>query len=152
MNIRKANVNDVANMQVLINKYADKGELLPRSLNQLYENIRDFIVVEIDGTIIGTCALHICWSDLAEVKGLVVDKPYQKKGYGRALVETCINEARELGIYRVFALTYRPEFFKKLGFYDIDKSQLPQKVWTECINCVKFPNCGEFAVMLDIEK
>ncbi|WP_319586254.1 N-acetyltransferase [uncultured Desulfobulbus sp.] len=151
MEIRKANVKDVPEMQALINQYADKGELLPRSLNQLYENLREFILMEEDGRIIGTCALHICWGDLAEIKALVVDESYQRKGYGRSLVQVCMNEALELGISKVFALTYKPEFFKKIGYSDIDKSELPQKVWTECIHCVKFPNCGESAVIRDLE-
>ena len=151
MKIRKASIGDVPVMQSLINQYADKGELLPRSLNQLYENIREFILLEDEGEVVGTCALHICWGDLAEVKALVVDESYQGKGYGRMLVQACMDESRSLGVFKVFALTYKPEFFKKIGFLDIDKSQLPQKVWTECINCVKFPNCGESAVIRDIE-
>ncbi|MHB1456149.1 MAG: N-acetyltransferase [Armatimonadota bacterium] len=151
MLIRNANVKDVPEMQNLINQYADKGELLPRSLNQLYENLREFILMEDEGRIIGTCALHICWGDLAEIKALVVDESHQGKGYGRTLVQTCMDEARELGIEKVFALTYKPEFFKKIGYRDIDKSELPQKVWTECIHCVKFPNCGESAVILKLE-
>ncbi|MHB0998685.1 MAG: N-acetyltransferase [Armatimonadota bacterium] len=151
MLIRKASVRDVPEMQALINTYADRGDLLPRSLNQLYENIREFLLLEEDSKIIGTCALHINWADLAEVKALVVDEAYQGKGLGKMLVQACTDEAKELGISRLFALTYRPEFFKKIGFSDIDKSQLPQKVWTECINCVKFPNCGESAVIRDIE-
>lgn len=147
LNIRKPTVNDVIRMQSLINQYAERGKLLPRSLNQLYETIRDFVVLEIDGKIVGTCALHICWGDLSEIKALVVDEAYQRQGYGRALVEACLKESSDLGVFRVFALTYKPEFFRKLGFQDIDKSQLPQKVWTECINCVKFPNCGETALL-----
>lgn len=137
-------------MQKLINSFADRGELLPRSLNQLYEDIRDFIVAEEDGRIVGTCALHINWVDLAEVKALVVAGDLQGKGLGRKLVQTCLDDARELGIARVFALTYKPDFFKKLGFRDVDKSKLPHKVWTECIHCVKFPDCGEMAVICDL--
>lgn len=151
MLIRKAKVKDVPEMQALINQYADKGELLPRSLNQLYENLREFILMEDDGCIIGTCALHICWGDLAEIKALVINECNQGKGHGRTLVQFCMDEARELGIEKVFALTYKPEFFKKIGYRDIDKSELPQKVWTECINCVKFPNCGESAVIRELE-
>ena len=151
MLIRKANVRDVPEMQALINTYAERGDLLPRSLNQLYENIREFLLLEDESKIIGTCALHINWADLAEVKALVVDEAYQGRGLGRMLVQACTDEAKELGITRLFALTYRPEFFKKIGFSDIDKSQLPQKVWTECINCVKFPNCGESALIRDLD-
>lgn len=151
MHIRKAKTSDVAEMQRLINSFADRGELLPRSLNQLYEDIRDFIVLEDEGRIVGTCALHVNWGDLAEVKSLTVDSHLQGQGMGRQLVEWCLAEAKELGISRVFALTYKPEFFRKLGFRIIDKSELPHKVWSECINCVKFPDCGEIAVARDLE-
>lgn len=148
--IRKARISDVPEMQTLINTYADRGELLPRSLNQLYEDIRDYVIAEEDNRIIGTCALHVNWGDLAEVKALVVDESFQGQGLGKRLVETCLSEARELGVTRIFALTYKPGFFIKLGFREVDKSELPQKVWSECINCVKFPNCGEVAVMCEI--
>jgi amino-acid N-acetyltransferase len=150
MVIRKATIHDVADMQKLINLYADRGDLLPRSLNQLYEDIRDFLILEEDGSILGTCALHINWGDLAEVKALVVDESLQGKGMGRELVEKCIEEALALGISRIFALTYKPAFFLKLGFREVDKAQLPQKVWNECIHCVKFPDCGEVAVIREL--
>lgn len=150
MIIRKAVISDVPEMQKLINFFAERGELLPRSLNQIYEDIRDFFVAEEAGRIIGTCALHVNWGDLAEVKALVVDEEFHGKGLGRQLVQACTDEARTLGVSRVFALTYRPDFFKKLGFRDVDKSELPHKVWSECINCVKFPDCGETAVIREI--
>jgi len=150
MLIRKATIRDVPEMQKLINLSAERGELLPRSLNQLYEEIRDFFLVEEAGRIIGTCALHVNWGDLAEVKSLVVDEGFQSKGLGKQLVQTCLDEARSLGVSRVFALTYKPDFFHRLGFRSIDKSELPQKVWTECIHCVKFPDCGEVAVICDV--
>lgn len=150
MQLRKARISDVEEMQALINSFAERGELLPRSLSQLYESIRDFFVLVKDGHIVGTCALHIAWSDLAEIRSLTVDPEIQGQGFGRQLVEACLNEARELGICRVFALTYKPEFFYKLGFRNIDKSELPHKVWSDCINCPKFPNCGEVAVATDL--
>jgi amino-acid N-acetyltransferase len=150
LHIRKATIRDVAEMQKLINLFADRGDLLPRSLNQIYEDIRDFYIADGNGRIIGTCALHVNWGDLAEVKALVVDEEFQGKGLGKRLVRSCLDEAGSLGISRVFALTYRPDFFARLGFRHIDKSDLPQKVWTECIHCVKFPDCGEVAVICDI--
>ena len=150
MIIRKARIGDVPEMQKLINSFADRGELLPRSLSQLYEGIRDFFVVEEDGRIVGSSALHVNWDDLAEVKSLVVDEGFQGKGLGKQLVQACLDEARDLGVTRIFALTYKPDFFKGLGFQDVEKSELPQKVWTECINCVKFPDCGETAVILEL--
>ena len=150
MLIRKARTGDVPDMQKLINSFADRGELLPRSLNQLYEDIRDFFVAEVEGRLIGACALHVNWGDLAEVKALVVDEEFQGKGLGKQLVQTCLDEARALGISRVFALTYKPDFFRRLGFQSIDKAELPHKVWSECIHCVKFPDCGEIAVIREL--
>ena len=151
MRIRKATIQDVAEMQELINSFADNGELLPRSLNMLYEDLRDFILVEEEGRIVGTCALHINWEDLAEIKALTIAIPLQGKGLGRQVVEACLDEARVLGVTRVFALTYQPEFFKRIGFHEIEKAELPHKVWNECINCVKFPNCGEVAVIRSVD-
>jgi len=147
--IRKATIHDVPEMQRLINFFADRGDLLPRSLNELYENLRDFFIVEDNRRVVGTCALHVNWGDLAEIKALVVDESYQGQGVGKQLVKACLDDARQLGISRVFALTFKPEFFLKLGFRNIDKSDLPHKVWSECIHCVKFPDCGEVAVIYD---
>lgn len=124
--------------------------MLPRPLSELYEGMRDFIVCEDNGKILGACALHIVWEDLAEVRSLAVDKGYQKLGIGKTLVRRCLKEAKELGLKRVFALTYNPEFFKKLGFVDIDKSSLPQKIWGDCLRCHKFPECDENAVIINL--
>lgn len=124
--------------------------MLPRALSTIYENIRDFYVVEQDGSIVGCCALHVTWGDLAEVKSLAVDESTQGSGYGRVLVEKCLEDARELGIPKVFALTYVPDFFERVGFARVDKGTLPQKIWSECINCPKFPDCGEEAVAIEL--
>jgi len=152
MVIRKATIHDVPEMQKIINLFAERGDLLPRSLNQLYENVRDFLVLEEDGRILGTCALHVNWGDLAEVMALTVDESCQGKGFGTEFVTKCLDEALGLGISRVFALTYKPDFFAKLGFRLIDKALLPHKVWTECIQCVKFPDCGEVAVIRELSE
>ncbi|MCX6343835.1 MAG: N-acetyltransferase [Armatimonadetes bacterium] len=148
--IRKARIPDVTEIQRLVNYFADKNAMLPRSLNTIYENLRDFYVLEQDSQIVGCCALHVTWGDLAEVKSLAVDEYAQGKQLGRQLVEACLNDAREMGIPKVFALTYVPEFFEKLGFHGVDKSTLPHKIWSECINCHKFPDCGEEAVEKDL--
>lgn len=148
--IRKARISDAIALQKLINEFADRGDMLHRSLNDLYENIRDYYVVELDGRLVGSCALHISWGDLAEIKALVVADDAQGKGFGRELLERCLLEAEELGIPRVFALTYKPEFFEKSGFIRTDKSHLPHKIWSECINCPKFPDCGEEALVRDV--
>jgi amino-acid N-acetyltransferase len=148
--IRKAKISDLRQVHKLINEYAKKEEMIPRSLSELYEDVRDFIVCEYDGNIRGVCALHIMWEDLAEIRSLAVAKEYQKMGMGRILVKQCLKEAKILGLQKVFALTYHPEFFRKLGFADIDKSGLPQKIWGDCLRCPRFPECDEFAVIIEI--
>lgn len=148
MEIRKANVGDAAAIQKIVNGFADRGEMLHRSLSELYENIRDYFVADKDGEVIGCCALHVSWEDLAEVKSLAVAEDYQGEGLGRKLVERCLEEAREIGVRKVFALTYKPKFFESLGFRLIDKNDLPRKIWTECINCPKYPDCGEEALLI----
>ncbi len=138
-------------MHRMINCFADKGEMLPRPLSELYENIRDFFVIRQDDKVIACAALHISWSDLAEVKSLAVAEGSQEQGIGARLVEACLNEAKELGIPTVFCLTYRPPFFEKSGFSQIDKMELPRKIWTECYRCPKFPDCDEVALIYHFE-
>ncbi len=146
--VRKARLDDVKPIQALINGYAKVHRLLPRSLNYLYDNIRDFWVVENKGkTIIACCALHVVWDDLAEIKSLVVKKNYQKQNIGKLLVETCYKDAKTLGVKRLFALTYEPGFFIKCKFVRISKNRLPAKVWKECIDCHFFPDCDEVALI-----
>lgn len=124
--------------------------MIPRSINELCENIRDFIVSEDNGKVHGLCALHVLWEDLAEIRSLAVKKEYQWKGIGRKLVKRCLIEAKALGIQRIFVLTYHPDFFKKLDFVDIYKSSLPQKIWGDCVRCPKFPECDEHALILNL--
>jgi amino-acid N-acetyltransferase len=141
-------MTDVPEIHKLINFWAAKDEMLPKSLIAIYENLRDFYVADEDTKILGCCALHISWDDLAEIKSLAVDETAQGIGLGKKLAQSCIYEAKELGIPRLFALTYVPEFFIKLGFHKIENASLPHKIWSECIYCPKFPNCGEIAVEL----
>ncbi|RLB10129.1 MAG: N-acetyltransferase [Deltaproteobacteria bacterium] len=150
--IRKAKIKDVPQIHKLINYYAEKGVVLPRSLSELYEHIRDYTVVEENGVVYGACALGICWEDLAEIRSLVVSEERKGKGYGIMLVQECINEAKQLGVKKVFVLTYVPEFFKKFGFKQIKKSLLPHKIWADCIKCPKFPDCDEIAMSLNLEE
>ena len=150
MKTRKAKISDLKQVQKLINDFAKREQMIPRSLNELYETVRDFFVCEADGKICGVCALHIMWEDLAEIRSLAVDSKYQKKGLGKNLVRQCLREARALGMNKVFALTYRPEFFKKLGFAGVDKASLPQKIWGDCLRCHKFPECDEHAVIINL--
>jgi amino-acid N-acetyltransferase len=147
--IRKATVSDVEAIHRLLKQHAERGELLPRALSDLYDDVRDFNVFqpEPSDTIAGTCALHVCWEDLAEIRSLAVSEQHQGEGVGSALVQAALTEAEDLGIQRVFTLTYRPDFFKKHGFEVVDKVVLPQKIWAECIKCVKFPDCDEIAML-----
>ena len=140
---------DVKAIQRLIAEYARKGDMLPRSLSDIYENLRDYFVFEDGGEVIGSAAIHIMWEDLAEVRSLAVQDGRMRRGVGTQLVEACISEAIVLGIARVFALTYKPEFFERLGFQRVDKAELPHKIWTDCLKCAKFPDCDEIALVAD---
>jgi len=145
--IRKARISDIKEIRALINVFASKDLMLPRSLNELYENLRDYWVYENRGKISGCAALHVSWDNLAEIKSVAVAKPHQKKGIGGQLITACLNEAKSLGAKKVFVLTYKPQFFKKFGFKRVKQSELPHKIWAECINCCKFPNCREIALL-----
>jgi amino-acid N-acetyltransferase len=148
MKVEKAKMADVPQMHKLINKFAGQGEMLPRALSEIYENIRDYFVVRNRDKVVACAALHVTWSDLSEIKSLAVAKGSQKQGIGAALVKKCVEEARELGIPTIFCLTYKPEFFKKYGFKSVDKSKLPRKIWGECYRCPKFPDCDETPLIL----
>ena len=148
--VEKARISDAVQMQKLINHFARKDEMLARPLSEIYENIRDYYVVRKGKRLIACAALHITWSDLAEVKSLAVAEDSQEQGIGARLVESCLKEAKELGIATIFCLTYKPGFFEKLGFSQVEKRELPQKIWAECLRCPKFPNCDEIALIYRI--
>jgi amino-acid N-acetyltransferase len=148
ISIRKAIIGDVGRIQSLVNHYASKETMLGLSLSEIYDQVRDFTVAEGPRrTLIGVCALHVIWDDLAEIRSLAVDPKIRRRGIGRTLVEHCLEEARSLQIPKVFALTYQAEFFKRIGFERVDKGELPHKVWRDCLKCTKFPNCDETAVL-----
>lgn len=148
--IRKAQIADVKNIQKLLMTFASRGDMLSRSLSELYESLRDFYVYEEDGVLLGAAALHVVWEDLAEVRSVAVSESVGRKGIGGLLVESCITEARTIGLKRIFCLTYKPDFFAKHGFRLVDKAELPHKVWGDCIKCPKFPDCDENAMILDL--
>lgn len=150
--IRKARMQDVKSIHRLLMECSEQGLLLPRPLNQLYGHLREFLVVDPDdGTpVVGCCALAIAWDGLAEVRSLAVDESARGMGWGRKLVEACLSESLTLGIYKVFTLTYQDTFFRKMGFEEVSKDVLPQKVWADCINCPKFPECDEIAMQIDL--
>ncbi|MBM4308192.1 MAG: N-acetyltransferase [Deltaproteobacteria bacterium] len=149
--IRKATLKDVKEIQQLIKLYSTRGDILPRSLVELYDHLRDFYVFIQNRKVVGICALHICWEDLAEIRTLAVEEKARRKGIGAKLARACMKEAKALGAKKVFALTYRPDFFEKLGFDVVDKNVLPHKIWADCLKCVKFPDCDEVAVVKDLD-
>ena len=148
--VRKPALKDAPGIQALIQHYAERKFLLPRSLSQVCEDLRDFIVCERDGKIVGCGALHL-WSDLAEIRSLAVDEKYWRRGIGTDILRACLDEAKQLGVKTVFVLTYQPDFFERLGFRRVSKDKFPHKIWVECAHCPHFPNCNEIALILDIE-
>ena len=150
--IEKAKIGDVPQIQQLVNNFADKGLMLARPLSEIYENLRDYFVVRENGKVLACVALHINWSDIAEVKALAVSEDAQKKGLGARLVAACAAEAQALDIPIIFCLTFQPEFFEKQRFVRVDKMKLPRKIWSECFHCPKFPDCDEVALYYPIKK
>lgn len=148
--IRNAKVSDSKIIQKLVNSYAKKGEMLSLCLNEVYERLYEFILWEENGEIIGVCALHPMWGDMAEIRSLAVQPEFSNRGIGKKMVIHLLNRAREMGFLRVFALTYRQAFFEKIGFKVTDIENLPKKIWTDCLKCVKYPDCDETAVIIDL--
>ncbi|MFH1485767.1 MAG: N-acetyltransferase [Chloroflexota bacterium] len=145
--IQKARIADAPQIHSMVNYFADRGQMLPRPLSEIYENIRDYSVIREGSKTVASVAFHVVWSDLAEIKALAVAESRQKQGLGAMLTQACLREAESLGISTIFALTYQPAFFEKLGFKRVDVMTLPRKVWTECYHCPKFPNCDEVALV-----
>jgi amino-acid N-acetyltransferase len=150
MEIRPAKVSDVKGMHAIVEHYANNKEMLHRSLNAIYENIQEFVVLERESKVIACGALHVSWEDLAEIKALAVGEEYKGQGIGTKIVEKLQENAKRLGIRKVFTLTFKPEFFKKLGYVEIPKEMLPHKIWSECVNCYLFPDCGEVPLLFSL--
>ena len=146
MKTRQAKLIDAKAIHALINSAAAKGAVVPRSLSEIYESIRDFLVAEENGKTVGCCGLHIAWENLAEIRSLVVLPAQQKKGVGAKLLQAALKEAKRLALPKVFALTSQPEFFQKYGFERISRKSLPHKIWGDCLKCPKFPKCDEVAL------
>ncbi len=149
--IRKAKITDVEEIQKLVNYYAERKEMLPRSLNELYEDIQDFFVEERNDKITACAALHVVWGDLAEIKCLAVKPEYRKHGLGAKLIKKCFQQAKGLGIKKVFVLTFKPQYFKQFGFKELSREKLPHKIWSECIRCHLFPDCKEIALLTKLK-
>jgi amino-acid N-acetyltransferase len=150
--LRKARLTDVPAINALINYFAERGRMLFRSQANLCDHIRDFVVWEENGKVVGCCALAVMWNDLAEIKSLAVDKDMHGKGIGRQMIEFLIKDAADLGLKTIFCLTLEPEFFTKLNFEIIEKKQLPMKVWSECVHCNKQDHCDEIAMWLPLRR
>ena len=146
---RKARFQDAETIYNLIYDYAQKGEMLARSRNTIYETMRDMVVAENeDGEVVGVGGLHITWDSLAEVRSIAVSPKYKRHGIGSGIVKELIREGKEMGVKKIFTLTYKPQFFVTLGFREVKKEDLPHKVWKECFDCPKFPDCDETAMIL----
>ena len=153
MAIRKAVAKEIVEIHNLLSGYAKQGLLLPRSLSELYDHLRDFFVIgdlTDQDSIIAVCALGVCWENLAELRSLAVVKEYQGNKYGSQLVDKCLTDARSLGIDKVFTLTYVPDFFSRMGFKEVEKSELPHKIWADCLKCPQFPDCDEIAMTIEL--
>ena len=151
--LRKARIGDVKTIHRMINASAGNGEMLPRSLMDIYGSLRDFFICQDEKSeeILGICAMSIVWENLAEIRSLYVDERHRKEGIGRDLVDACVSEAITLELFRIFTLTYKHEFFRKLGFQDVDRSTLPEKIWSDCVRCSKYPDfCDEVAMILEL--
>lgn len=148
--VRKARLDDVQPIFDLVEYFAKKGVMLYRPASEICESLRDFFVYEESGMVVGIAALHICGTDLGEIRSLAVREDRTRRGIGSRLVKACIDEAKTLGIKRVFALTYKTKFFERSNFRVVEKIVLPQKIWGDCFKCVKFPSCDETAVMMEI--
>jgi len=150
MKIRSARIPDAKAICSLINYYAEHDKMLFRSLADVYENLQTFTVAEREGEVIGCCALEVIWSDLAEIKSLAVAAENRGQGVGTALVTAAVEQARRLGVPRLFALTLEPKFFERAGFTIVKKEDLPMKVWSDCARCPKQDECDEIAVIRDL--
>ena len=150
--VRPARIADVPIIHHSLELYATKGNLLPRTMNEIYRHLRDFFVIEVDGQVAAIGALEIFTEDLGEVRSLVVAEEYERRGLGRLMVQRIIAEARQLGLRRLMALTYVPAFFHKLGFVTVAMDTLPEKVWNVCVKCYKYNHCDEVAVLFNLSR
>lgn len=149
---RKATFDDIEQIFAIVNDYASDGVMLARSRNMLYETLRDMVVAEDEqGTIVGVGGLHILWDRLAEIRTMAVSPRLTRRGIGAEIVKRLLEEGRKIGVTKFFTLTYKPGFFQTLGFHTVTKETLPPKVWKDCIDCPKFPNCDEIALIREEE-
>ena len=162
--IQKAQIRDVEEILELVNGFAASNLMLPRGPQYLYENIRDFVIAvdenvpvysmtdthEVINLLVACGSLHVLWEDIAEVRALAIHPDYQHLGLGSRIVEYMEQEARQIGIHRLFTFTMTEEFFQALGFHKIKRKDLPPKVWGECSRCPKYFQCDEVGMVLDL--
>lgn len=148
--IKQARISDVKQIARIINDHADKGLMLHIPLTQIYDQLRDFVVATDNDQIVGCGAVHIAWEGLGEIRSVAVAEECRNKGVGTHIVNALINMAREIEISKLLVLTYQQDFFKRFGFQLVEKETLPHKIWRACLNCPRFPNCDEIAMVLDL--
>jgi len=149
--IRNAKIHEVPEIRRFLGKFSEDGGILPRTLADLYGQLRDYYVYREDqGPILGIAALHICWAGLGEIRSVAVTPTHQGRGIASRLVRTCLAEARALGLSEIFLLTLAPEFFQRFGFQVVSREDLLPIVWADCVNCIKFPDCDEIPMLLDL--
>jgi amino-acid N-acetyltransferase len=149
--IRKAKIHEVPEIRRFLGTFSQDGGILPRTLADLYGQLRDYYVYREDqGPILGIAALHICWAGLGEIRSVAVAPTHQRRGIAARLVQTCLAEAHALGLSEIFLLTLVPEFFQRFGFQVVSREELLPIVWADCVNCIKFPDCDEIPMLLDL--
>ncbi len=148
--IRPAEVGDIQGIKALIDPHVETGIMLPKTLTQLYESVRDFQVCVEDQRVIGAGALHVLWEDLAEIRSIAVHPKFHRRGLGSKIVDALIEESRALGIRRLFTFTLAVEFFQSFGFLEYPRNDIPPIVWVECSKCSKYYNCDETGMILQI--
>src|SRR4030042_1329485 len=149
--IRKAGIHEVPEIRRFLAEFSQDGGILPRTLADLYGQLRDYYVYrEEPGLLLGIAALHICWAGLGEIRSVAVAPAHQRRGIASRLVQTCLAEAHALGLSEIFLLTLAPEFFQRFGFQIVSREDLLPIVWADCVNCVKFPDCDEIPMLLDL--
>lgn len=149
--IRPAKIGDVPSIARLVDFYAREGQMIPRPLAEIYDHLRDYVVIEQNGEVVGCGALQVVWDNLGEIRSLAVHRELQRRGLGTEMVRYLLEEARRIELQRIFTLTYLPRFFERFGFCEVSKEALPHKVWRDCLNCTKFPDCDEVAMILELQ-
>lgn len=149
--VRKARITDAMFIQAIVKKYSVDADLVQRSMADIFTQIRDYFILADADKPVGVVALHVYWDDLAEIRSFVIEKKFRGRGSGRKLIDAAVKEAGSLGLKSIFVLTKIPDFFKRYGFRRIAKKDLPHKIWKDCFNCPKFPDCDESALIFHLK-